>query len=60
MACDVPARAPGETRCPASTGKPTDGPSGVPLVPDRPSGADEPPTSIRLPRGADDGPAGRW
>ncbi|MGC4950184.1 DUF6777 domain-containing protein [Streptomyces sp. DT224] len=56
----VPARAPGETRCPTPTGEPTDEPSGVPSAPDRPPGSDEPPTSIRLPRGADDGFAARW
>ncbi|MFJ7625259.1 DUF6777 domain-containing protein [Streptomyces sp. NPDC097595] len=57
---DVPARAPGETRCPTPTGEPTDEPSGEPSVPDRTPGSDEPPTSIRLPQGADDRPAVRW
>lgn len=54
------ARVPGETRCPAPSGEPTDGPSGVPPVPDRPPGSEEPPTSIRLRRGVADGPAVRW
>ncbi|MFC8536512.1 DUF6777 domain-containing protein [Streptomyces sp. NPDC057249] len=60
VAGHAPAREPGETPCPAPTGEPTDEPSGVPSMPDRQPGSDEPPTSIRLPRGADDGPAARW
>ncbi|MFE7575557.1 DUF6777 domain-containing protein [Streptomyces sp. NPDC057521] len=56
----VPARAPGETHCPAPTGEPTDEPSAEPSIPERTPASDEPPTSIRLPRGADDGPAVRW
>ncbi|WP_405940013.1 hypothetical protein OG338_28075 [Streptomyces sp. NBC_00726] len=55
----VPARAPGETSCPMPTGEPTDEPSGVPPVPDETPRSEEP-TSIRLPRGAGDGPAVRW
>ncbi|TRV75788.1 hypothetical protein FKN01_20505 [Streptomyces sp. 130] len=57
---DVPAREPGETRCPTPSGEPTDKPSAVPSIPDRQPGSDEPPTSIRLLRGAGDGPAARW
>ncbi|WP_330241814.1 DUF6777 domain-containing protein [Streptomyces sp. NBC_00525] len=54
----LPARAPGETRCPAPTGEPPE----VPPEPEEPSMSDEPPTSISLPRGHDpgDGPAARW